>query len=452
MLFRSEPLGGAVFEIRLEDGTVVDTLTTGPDGKAVSQPLDIAVMKDGEYKEPVRYLLAETALEGYLLADPVPFTFTYEGENVPVVKLELEVPDKMVQGILKVAKLDKETLGPVTGMEAEEDQAVFEILDEKKEAIDTFRIGADGYGVSGKLPIALYENGIYQRPRKYYLREKKAPAGYLPETELQEFSFAYVDGVTPEVFFELSIENQPNDVKLEVEKSTIELTQEQEVYKYTIDKVRNAGNCRVDNFTLTDELPEEVTLQTLYTGTFKGLYQAESYSLWYTTNLHPEYRLWETDIPATEFRRLPVEKLMLEEGEEIRTFQYRFGTVEKGFQEEKAPAYFVKAKEKLDKEGIIENRIVLTGDKLGNSYETEDRTYTKLIQYGVITLREPSGPKYPSWRIIYERYGLDKDGKLIRLAKVQTSDRTVIAGTVTAAAAALGVTFILWRKRKHKSE
>ena len=132
---------------------------------------------------------------------------------------------------------------------------------------------------------------------------------------------------------------------------------------------------------------------------------------------------------------------MLEEGEEIRTFQYRFGTVEKDFQEEKAPVYFVKAKEKLDKEGIIENRIVLTGDKLGNSYEAEDRTYTKLIQYGVITLREPSGPKYPSWRIIYERYGLDKDGKRMRLAKVQTSDRTVIAGTVTAAAAGLGGAF-----------
>lgn len=447
-----EPLGGAVFEIRLEDGTVVDTLTTGSDGKAVSQPLDIAVMKDGEYKEPIRYLLAETALEGYLLAEPVPFTFTYKGENVPVVKLELEVPDKMVQGILKVAKLDKETLEPVTGMEAEEDRAVFEILDEKKEIVDTFRIGTDGYGVSGKLPIALYENGVYQRPRKYYLREKKAPAGYLPETELQEFSFAYVDGATPEVFFELSIENQPNDVKLEVEKSTIELTQEQEVYKYTIDKVRNAGNCRVDNFTLTDELPEEVTLQTLYTGTFKGLYQAESYSLWYTTNLHLEYRLWETDIPAKEFRKLSVEKLMLEEGEEIRTFQYRFGTVEKGFQEEKAPVYFVKAKEKLDKEGIIENRVVLTGDKLGNSYEAEDRTYTKLIQYGVITLREPSGPKYPSWRIIYERYGLDKDGKLIRLAKVQTSDRTVIAGTLTGAVSALSIIFILWKRRKNRQQ
>ena len=447
-----EPLGGAVFEIRLEDGTVVDTLTTGSDGKAVSQPLDIAVMKDGEYKEPIRYLLAETALEGYLLADLVPFTFTYEGESVPVVKLELEVPDKMVQGILKVAKLDKETLEPVTGMEAEEDQAVFEILDEKKEVVDTFRIGADGYGVSGKLPIALYENGVYQRPRKYYLREKKAPAGYLPETELQEFSFAYVDGATPEVFFELNMENQPNDVKLDVEKSTIELTQEQEVYKYTIDKVRNAGNCRVDNFTLIDELPEEVTLQTLYTGTFKGLYQAESYSLWYTTNLHPEYRLWETDIPAKEFRKLSVEKLMLEEGEEIRTFQYRFGTVEKGFQEEKAPVYFVKAKEKLDKEGIIENRVVLTGDKLGNIYEAEDRTYTKLIQYGVITLREPSGPKYPSWRIIYERYGLDKDGKLIRLAKVQTSDRTVIAGTLTGAVSALSIIFILWKRRKNRQQ
>ena len=126
--------------------------------------------------------------------------------------------------------------------------------------------------------------------------------------------------------------------------------------------------------------------------------------------------------------------------------------MEKGFQEEKAPVYFVKAKEKLDKEGIIENRVVLTGDKLGNSYEAEDRTYTKLIQYGVITLREPSGPKYPSWRIIYERYGLDKDGKLIRLAKVQTSDRTVIAGTLTGAVSALSIIFILWKRRKNRQQ
>lgn len=447
-----EPLGGAVFEIRLPDGNVVDTLTTGADGKATSKPLDIAIMQDGNYIEPITYTLVETALEGYLLAEPIEFNFTYEGEKNPVVKVQLDVLDEMVMGILKVAKMDNETLEPVTGMEKEEEQAVFEILNENKEVVNTFQIGSDGYGTSGELPIALYQNGIYQRPRTYYLREKKAPSGYLPDTELHEFSFEYVDGITPQVFFELKIDNQPNDVNLEVEKSTIELTQEKEIYKYTIDKVRNSGNCRVDNFTLTDELPEEVTLQTLYTGTFEGIYQSENYSLWYSTNLHPEYRLWKDELSVNDFERLSVSDLHLQEGEEIRLFQYRFGTVEKTFKEIDPPVYLVQAKEKLSQEGIIENTVKLTGHKLGVDYETESKTYTRIIKYGVITIRPPEGPKNPSWKIIYDRYALDKDGKLIKVGSVQTSDTEVLYWGIAALVSVMTIGGIIFYKKHKKRE
>ena len=163
-----------------------------------------------------------------------------------------------------------------------------------------------------------------------------------------------------------------------MEKYAPEQTKENETLRFAIEKVRNAGNCTVDNFTLTDRLPAQVKLTELQTGTFEGMKTTGSYSIWYQTNQNREYRLWRNDIQADTNTHLTVSDLNLAEGEEVTAFQYRFGTVNKGFTELKKPEYLVQVKTGLsDGEGIV-NRIELTGDKLGITYSAEDETTTRL--------------------------------------------------------------------------
>ena len=161
-------------------------------------------------------------------------------------------------------------------------------------------------------------------------------------------------------------------------KSAPEQAKEDEIIRYTIEKVRNAGNCTVDNFTLTDRLPAQVILSELWTGTFDGQKDVDSYSIWYQTNQNGEYRLWGSDIQSDVNTYLTVSRLNLADGEEVTAFQYRFGTVNKGFTELEKPEYSVQVKTGLSDGEEIVNRIELAGNKFGITYTTEDETITRL--------------------------------------------------------------------------
>ena len=178
----------------------------------------------------------------------------------------------------------------------------------------------------------------------------------------------------------LSITDQPNDVKIEVDKSAPEQIQGQEKFLYTVEKIRNTGNCSVDNFTLTDILPSQVELTELWTGTFQGLKDADSYSIWYQTNRNGAYRLWKDKLPADVNSCLTKEGLNLTEGEKITAFQYRFGTVKPGFAETEKPVYYVQAGSGLADGEKLVNHIELTADKLGIAYTVEDETFTRIVK------------------------------------------------------------------------
>ena len=83
---------------------------------------------------------------------------------------------------------------------------------------------------------------------RYAVQEISAPEGYLVSDERHTFTFEYAGDEKETVQINLAIENQPNDVRIEVDKSAPEQAKEDEIIRYTIEKVRNAGNCTVDNF------------------------------------------------------------------------------------------------------------------------------------------------------------------------------------------------------------
>lgn len=79
--YTGEVLSGVEFEIRDEDGNVIETLVTDENGYAKSQLLDIAYFENGEYKADRKYYLVETkAKEGYLL-DEMVYEIVFDGKK-----------------------------------------------------------------------------------------------------------------------------------------------------------------------------------------------------------------------------------------------------------------------------------------------------------------------------------------------------------------------------------
>lgn len=89
-------VAGATFEIRDKDGKVIETLVTDKDGRAESGELPIAVFKDGNFVEDIKYYVVETkAPEGYILDETVhEVLLQYDDAAPEVVTYTLSLTNK----------------------------------------------------------------------------------------------------------------------------------------------------------------------------------------------------------------------------------------------------------------------------------------------------------------------------------------------------------------------
>ncbi|MBO5477096.1 MAG: Cys-Gln thioester bond-forming surface protein [Clostridia bacterium] len=146
------------FEILNENKEVVQTLTTGQDGIAVSEEL-----------QPGKYFYKEIeAPEGYIVdKTEYPFEITNTGE-IHAVK----VVNHLAKGQLQITKYDNtgKTLANVK----------FDILDESKNVVDTITTDENGVAVSKELPLGTY-----------YYKETQAPENVVMDTE--EHTFVLTD-------------------------------------------------------------------------------------------------------------------------------------------------------------------------------------------------------------------------------------------------------------------
>ena len=81
-----------------ETGKEVERLKTGKDGKAVSSLLPIGTYENGTFKEPITYVLKETAaLEGYEKTEEEwEIVFTYQNDKTPVIEVVKEIQNKKI--------------------------------------------------------------------------------------------------------------------------------------------------------------------------------------------------------------------------------------------------------------------------------------------------------------------------------------------------------------------
>ena len=249
---------GAVFEIaaaedivtpdgtvRVSKGSVVDTVTTGQDGKAVSKALYLG-----------RYAVKETnAPEGYLLNTKTFETeLKYKDQNTAIVYADVRIENETAKGKLRIAKTDGETGNLIPGGAEFEVIAAEDITTPggtvkagKGTVVDTVAAGEDGTGVSRELYLG-----------KYIVKEKNAPAGYLLNSEPQEVELAYKDQNTRIVYGDVTIEDMPARGKIVITKTEADTETLLEGAEFAItaadDIVTPDGTVRAEKGTVVDKV------------------------------------------------------------------------------------------------------------------------------------------------------------------------------------------------------
>lgn len=369
---------------------VIQVLTTDKDGYAETSKLPLG-----------KYRVKEIYVPGgiYLDQEEIDVELKYADDDTEIVYENADFYDQRQQIEVSVYKYDKLTDKAIGGVEVSL-YANRDILDYYGNLLvqkgTLIRKGitdnAGRYVFSTDIPLNAYareqektdsEDKDEEEPM-YYLIESKFPDGYIPNDIVY-----YIDSRTPKMTVRntsenVDISNDPLQAELEVDKSAPKFASPGGTLRFTVSKVTNQCMYEMNEFTLTDILPEHVKLSVLNTGTFKNpRNHVVSYSIWFKTNYDSEWRAWKTGIQSNEAQELKVADMGLGEDEYVTQFQYRFGTVPPFFEVDENPYYDVVVDRDVDMNTVLVNHIKLTGNKFGKYLTSEDETETRLL-YGKI--------------------------------------------------------------------
>ena len=391
---KTETISGVTFEIRrVSDDALMDTVTTGKDGK-VFLPL-----------EADNYYAVETDCPDTFKLDPTPIYFTVkDGETT-----RKTVTNKAFSGIL-LHKIDADTRKGIYGV-------TFLLYDSNMNPVDQFTTDQNGYAyidtleLSGKVYLRELENEgyivdeqlktVYIKPgetteitwenraitgqiqivkksadynptnglpagtlldgavfeiydkagnlvdtirsdsrglavskplplSRYTIREVKAPANYgVNETELT----AYLEHEGQIVKFEVTNKSLTTGVSI-TKTGPKEIMAGQPV-RYTFSGIANTSNVRLDSFYWRDTLPAEVRLDTVVTGTYNF---PGTYKITYRVN-GGEYRTLADNLSTSKNYTLAASAtaLGLASNERVTEVMFVFGQAPAGFAQVEKP-------------------------------------------------------------------------------------------------------------------
>lgn len=312
-----------VFQIKDEKNNIVDTIKTDKNGEAISKKLPI----DQKYT----ILEISTGKEYVLNAETITVTLTED--EITDVHFENE----KIKGNVEITKIDKKTNERLKG-------ATFGIYDEDNNEVDRIVTDNQGKGISKLLPYGKYFVKEIDTGSKYYLLN----------TEKYEFEISKNKQI-----ISLTIENEPVDITVEVEKKgTIEIRPGEKV-NYTFSNIMNKSNVQLDDFQWIDYIPTEyIRLQKMSTGTWT---QDIKYNVYYKTNKSDEYILYEKDLSSKKNYELDFSLIEFSEDEYIVETMFDFGKVDLGFKEEDFPTMECKSLETLNEGNTFTNKTKTIG-------------------------------------------------------------------------------------------
>ena len=315
---------GAVFLLYDSNHNPIGEYVTDQDGYIYADE----GLADGRY-----YLREIKAAPGYVLDPELKTIYVRYGSTT-----EIEWSNTAECGQIQIIKKsadDSATNGLPAGTLLE--GAVFEIYDKAGNVVDTIKSDRNGRAVSKTLPLS-----------RYTVREIKAPANYSINPTVMT---AYLEFNGQIVTFE--VQNTSVSTGVSIKKTGPVQAVPGQPIRYVFSQIKNSSNVALDSFYWRDQLPAQVTLSKIVTGSYN---QPLSYKVVYKTNLSGDYRTLADNLSTSKVYVLDARPavLGLAANERVTEVMFVFGNVKAGFAQVETPYIYATARSGLaNNSGIV---------------------------------------------------------------------------------------------------
>ena len=269
--------------------------------------------------ESGRYYLRELENEGYVSDTELKTVYVRSGEVT-----ELTWKNTPIRGQIQIVKRSAD-YNPTNGLSAGTllEGAVFEIYDKAGNVVDTIKSDRNGRAVSKTLPLS-----------RYTIREIKAPANYSINHTVMT---AYLEHEGQIVTFEVQDGNLLTGVSIK-KTGPVQAVPGQPI-RYVFSNIKNSSTTTLNSFYWRDQLPAQVTLDKLVTGSYN---QPLSYKVVYKTNLSGDYRTLADNLSTGKVYVLDARPavLGLAANERVTEVMFVFGIVPAGFAQVETPCIY----------------------------------------------------------------------------------------------------------------
>ena len=316
---------GAVFLLYDSNRNPIGEYVTDQDGYIYADE----GLADGRY-----YLREIKAAPGYVLDPELKTIYVRYGSTT-----EIEWSNTAECGQIQIIKKsadDNATNGLPAGTLLE--GAVFEIYDKAGNVVDTIKSDRNGRAVSKTLPLS-----------RYTIREIKAPANYSINPTVMT---AYLEFNGQIVTFE--VQNTSVATGVSIKKTGPVQAVSGQPIRYVFSQIKNSSNVVLDSFYWRDQLPAQVTLSKIVTGSYN---QPLSYKVVYKTNLSGDYRTLADNLSTGKTYVLDARPavLGLAANERVTEVMFVFGNVKAGFAQVETPYIYATARSGLANNASIVN-------------------------------------------------------------------------------------------------
>lgn len=174
----------------------------------------------------------------------------------------------------------------------------------------------------------------------------------------------------------ITVENDNVTLETNVEKNGDTLGQGNEIINYQISNVHNSSSVRLENFKIVDNLPSEVRLQSITTGTYN---EDLKYKVNYTTNKNNTKTI-ATNLSTTKENTVDFTGVKLAKDEYITSFALVFDSVKSNFKSTKDLTVAAKVVEGLEVNSTFKNCVVVSGEYIDVTVEDKDCTPTTVYE------------------------------------------------------------------------
>ena len=324
---------GAVFLLYDSNHNPIGEYVTDQDGYIYADE----GLADGRY-----YLREIKAAPGYVLDPELKTIYVRYGSTT-----EIEWSNTAECGQIQIIKKsadDNATNGLPAGTLLE--GAVFEIYDKAGNVVDTIKSDRNGRAVSKTLPLS-----------RYTVREIKAPANYSINPTVMT---AYLEFNGQIVTFEVQDSSVSTGISIK-KTGPVQAVPGQPI-RYVFSDIKNSSNVTLDSFYWRDQLPAQVTLSKIVTGSYN---QPISYKVVYKTNLSGDYRTLADNLSTSKVYVLDARPavLGLAANERVTEVMFVFGNVKAGFAQVETPYIYATARS-----GLANNASVVNVADVGGLY------------------------------------------------------------------------------------